>query len=104
MQAADRRTDKVEFCFQRSLHVLLWRRHQATRPRREILAERKEWRMKTIGFGHEWRSNCFKRKRKTTGLLKNTAGIQMRNNDLCILKKKAEQKMNLQNQKKYTQN
>lgn len=68
MQAADRRTDKVEFCFQRSLHVPLWRRHQATRPRREILAERKEWRMKTIGFGHEWRSNCYKRKRKTTGL------------------------------------
>lgn len=39
--------------FHRSLTVL----DQATRPRREILADRKEWRMKTIGFGHEWRSS-----------------------------------------------
>lgn len=92
MQAADRRTDKVEFCFQRSLHVPLWRRHQATRPRREILAERKEWRMKTIGFGHEWRSNCYKRKRKTTGLKiqKHSWDTNEKQWSMYIFKKKTE--------------
>lgn len=37
---------------------------QATRPRREIFAERKECRMKTMGFGHEWRSSCWRTKKR----------------------------------------
>lgn len=36
------------------------RRH-ANKPRREILAERKECRMKTMGFGQECRSSCWRR-------------------------------------------
>lgn len=32
---------------------------QATKPSLVILADRKEWMMKTIGLGHEWRSSCW---------------------------------------------
>lgn len=39
----------------------------ATKPSLVIFADRKEWMMKTIGFGQEWRSSCWKyRKKKST--------------------------------------
>ena len=37
---------------------------QATNPSLVILADRKEWRMKTIGLGQEWRSSCWNLKRR----------------------------------------
>lgn len=35
-------------------------RLHASSPRRVTLAERKEWMMKTMVLGQEWRSNCCK--------------------------------------------
>ena len=42
---------------------------QASRPRRAILADRKECRMKTMGLGQECRSSCFGREKTDGGRL-----------------------------------